>query len=75
MDEEPQAETTSPLNRGSFAHDRERAIEAGRRGGQHSRGGGGASNNSGNFANNRQRAVEAGRKGGSRRPGTAASKH
>jgi general stress protein YciG len=51
-------------NPGNFANNRQKAVEAGRRGGQHSHGGGGASNNPGNFANNRQRAAEAGRKGG-----------
>jgi general stress protein YciG len=51
-------------NPGNFANNREKAVEAGRRGGQHSHGGGGATNNPGNFANNRQRAAEAGRKGG-----------
>jgi general stress protein YciG len=51
-------------NPGNFANNRAKAVEAGRRGGQHSHGGGGAGNNPGNFANNRQRAAEAGRKGG-----------
>ena len=51
-------------NPGNFANNRKKAVEAGRRGGQHSHGGGGAGNNPGNFANNRQRAAEAGRKGG-----------
>lgn len=40
---------------GNFAEDRERASEAGRKGGQHS---------GGNFKNDRQRASEAGKKGG-----------
>ena len=40
---------------GNFAANRERAIEAGRKGGQAS---------GGNFAKDRSRAVEAGRKGG-----------
>ncbi|EOC1149205.1 general stress protein [Cronobacter sakazakii] len=40
---------------GNFAEDRERASEAGRKGGQ---------NSSGNFKNDRERAAEAGRKGG-----------
>ena len=43
-------------NPGNFANDRERAAEAGHKGGQHS---------GGNFANDRERAAEAGRKGGS----------
>ncbi|RKQ38080.1 general stress protein [Enterobacter sp. R1(2018)] len=40
---------------GNFAADREKASEAGRKGGQHS---------GGNFKNDPQRASEAGRKGG-----------
>lgn len=47
---------------GNFAANRERAAEAGRKGGRSS---------SGNFARDRERAAEAGRKGGSvsrRRP-------
>lgn len=40
---------------GNFAHDREKASEAGRKGGQHS---------GGNFKNDPQRASEAGKKGG-----------
>lgn len=40
---------------GNFAEDRERASEAGRKGGQHS---------GGNFKNDPQRASEAGKKGG-----------
>ncbi|EBB0426886.1 general stress protein, partial [Salmonella enterica] len=39
----------------NFAEDRERASEAGRKGGQHS---------GGNFKNDPQRASEAGKKGG-----------
>ncbi|MCW1937169.1 general stress protein [Pseudomonas sp. MDMC_285] len=42
-------------NPGNFANDRQKASEAGRKGGH---------NSSGNFANDRQRAAEAGRKGG-----------
>jgi general stress protein YciG len=42
-------------NPGNFANDREKAREAGRKGGQQS---------GGNFANDPQRAAEAGRKGG-----------
>lgn len=49
--------------RGNFAQDRERAAEAGRKGGQASNRGG---TNKGNFANDRERAREAGRKGGER---------
>jgi general stress protein YciG len=59
-----QTRTPGSSNPGNFANNREKAVEAGRRGGQHSHGGGGAGNNPGNFANNRQRAAEAGRKGG-----------
>ncbi|XWO55249.1 general stress protein [Pseudomonas luteola] len=44
-------------NPGNFANDRERAAEAGRKGGR---------NSGGNFANDRERAAEAGRKGGSK---------
>ncbi|HDU5657960.1 TPA: general stress protein [Klebsiella pneumoniae subsp. pneumoniae] len=40
---------------GNFAEDREKASEAGRKGGQHS---------GGNFKNDPQRASEAGKKGG-----------
>ncbi len=61
---EQTARTRGAGNPGNFANNREKAVEAGRRGGQHSHGGGGAGNNPGNFANNRQRAAEAGRKGG-----------
>lgn len=42
-------------NPGNFANNREKAAEAGRKGGQ---------NSGGNFANDRQRASEAGRMGG-----------
>lgn len=42
-------------NPGNFANDREKASEAGRKGGQ---------NSGGNFANDREKASEAGRKGG-----------
>lgn len=42
-------------NPGNFANDRQKAAEAGRKGGQAS---------GGNFANDRQRASEAGRLGG-----------
>ena len=43
-----------------FAEDRERASEAGKKGGQHS---------GGNFKNEPQRASDAGKKGGKIRPG------
>ncbi|RRW45676.1 general stress protein [Pseudomonas luteola] len=42
-------------NSGNFANDREKASEAGKKGGQ---------NSGGNFANDREKASEAGRKGG-----------
>jgi len=42
-------------NPGKFANDREKASEAGRKGGH---------NSGGNFANDREKASEAGRKGG-----------
>ena len=58
----PSGRETNP---GNFANDREKASEAGRAGGQHSQGGGGAQGNPGNFANDRGKASEAGRKGGS----------
>jgi len=47
-------------NPGNFANDRQRAAEAGRKGGQNQ----GKANNPGNFANDRERASQAGRKGG-----------
>ena len=40
---------------GNFANDREKASEAGKKGGQ---------NSGGNFANDREKASEAGKKGG-----------
>ena len=51
-------------NPGNFANDREKASEAGRKGGK---------NSGGNFANDRQRASEAGRKGGQKRHGARES--
>jgi len=42
-------------NPGNFANDREKASEAGKKGGH---------NSGGNFANDREKASEAGRKGG-----------
>jgi uncharacterized protein len=48
-------------NPGNFANDREKASEAGRKGGQKS---------GGNFANDREKASEAGRKGGQKSPGS-----
>jgi uncharacterized protein len=58
---------------GNFANDRERASEAGKKGGKQSHGGqqqqgsgseGQQSGNPGSFANDREKASEAGRKGG-----------
>lgn len=49
---------------GNFAEDREKASEAGRKGGQHS---------GGNFKNDPQRASEAGKKGGQTATVVAAS--
>lgn len=46
---------SSNTNPGNFANDREKASEAGRKGGQAS---------GGNFANDPQKAAEAGREGG-----------
>jgi general stress protein YciG len=67
--------TISPIRRlemanhrggsGNFAEDRERASEAGRKGGQHS---------GGNFKNDPQRASEAGQKGGKNSHGKGSSK-
>ncbi|MDZ7280338.1 KGG domain-containing protein [Pantoea eucrina] len=45
---------------GNFAEDKQKASEAGKKGGQHSSSGGG-----GNFKNDREKASEAGKKGGS----------
>jgi general stress protein YciG len=46
---------TQNSNSGNFANDREKASEAGKKGGQ---------NSGGNFANDREKASEAGKKGG-----------
>ncbi|WP_408004942.1 general stress protein [Pseudomonas triclosanedens] len=46
---------TTNKNPGNFANDKQKASEAGKKGGQHS---------GGNFANDPQKASEAGRKGG-----------
>ena len=51
-------------NPGHFANDRQKASEAGRKGGH---------NSGGNFANDRQRASEAGRKGGQKSQTTRSS--
>lgn len=55
QDDRTQQDAPSKSNSGNFANDREKASEAGRKGGQSS---------GGNFANDRQRASEAGRVGG-----------
>ncbi|KAF1072559.1 MAG: hypothetical protein GAK45_00149 [Pseudomonas citronellolis] len=55
---------TRNSNPGNFANDRQKASEAGRKGGSQS---------SGNFANDRQKASEAGRKGGQHSPGSGRS--
>ncbi len=59
-----------PDDERSFSKDRELAAQAGRKGGEHSHGGGshgdGQRGGSGNFANDRERASEAGRRGGQR---------
>lgn len=55
---------------GNFANDPERASEAGKKGGEHSRqgqhsqSGGSSGQQGGNFADNPEKAREAGRKGG-----------
>lgn len=49
---------------GNFANDRERASEAGRKGGQSNQQGQSSGSESGNFAGDPERAREAGRKGG-----------
>ncbi|MFW7267981.1 general stress protein [Gluconacetobacter sp. Hr-1-5] len=65
-------------NPGNFAQDREKAAEAGRKGGAQSHGGsaahgtGGAEHKSGNFADDPERAAEAGRKGGQHSHGGSA---
>jgi uncharacterized protein len=48
-------------NAGNFANDRQRASQAGQKGGSRSNRSG---TNAGNFANDRQRASQAGQKGG-----------
>ncbi|GLK90344.1 general stress protein [Pseudomonas turukhanskensis] len=58
--------TTANKNPGNFSNDRNKASEAGKKGGQAS----GASNTGGsNVANDRQKAPEAGKKGGQRTGG------
>lgn len=79
MDDKKQRDIASkggqsvPDEERSFSQDRELAAEAGRKGGEHSHGGGshggqggGQRGGEGNFANDRERASEAGRKGGQR---------
>lgn len=55
---------TQNNNPGNFANDREKASEAGRKGGH---------NSGGNFANDPSRASEAGRKGGQQSRGGRSS--
>ena len=75
MDEKKQRDIASkgghsvPAEERSFSRDHELAAEAGRKGGEHSHGGGsqpgqGGHHGGGNFAEDRERAAEAGRKGG-----------
>ena len=51
--------TTSNKNSGNFSNDREKAAEAGKKGGQAS-----GANSAGSFGNDRQKASDAGKKGG-----------
>jgi general stress protein YciG len=51
--------TTSNKNSGNFSNDREKASEAGKKGGLASGG-----NSAGGFSNDRQKASDAGKKGG-----------
>jgi general stress protein YciG len=81
MAERKQSSSSGSSHRGgsgNFAEDREKASEAGRKGGEYSGGSRSASagsgrsehrGGSGNFAENRARASEAGRKGGQSRGG------
>ena len=70
MDERKEAQHRG--GSGNFADDRERAAEAGRKGGEHSHGQGqktgqpasGQDNRGSNFRDNPEKASEAGRKGG-----------
>ena len=75
---QPQQQAEHRGGSGNFAENREKASEAGRKGGEHSQGGGQQGSGvqpgsqqqaehrggSGNFAENRDKASEAGRKGG-----------
>lgn len=60
--------STGKGNPGNFANDREKASEAGKKGGQASGGrsgsGGQGSGRAGSFADDKQKASEAGKKGG-----------
>jgi general stress protein YciG len=49
---------------GNFSGDREKAAEAGKKGGQHSQAGSDSTSKDGNFATDREKASEAGKKGG-----------
>ncbi len=58
---------TGNKNTGNFADDKQKASEAGKKGGQASSGdsgGGQGSGRGGNFADDKQKASEAGKKGG-----------
>ena len=65
MREELKMANTGNSNPGNFANDREKASEAGQKGGQAS---------GGNFANDREKASEAGKKGGQNSHGGNGSK-
>jgi general stress protein YciG len=58
--------TTANKNPGNFSNDRNKASEAGKKGGQNS---GGSNSGSSNIANDRQKASDAGKKGGQRTGG------
>jgi general stress protein YciG len=62
-------------NPGNFSNDREKASEAGRKGGQASTSNksGSGSQGGGNFANDREKASEAGKKGGKSTGGSGRS--
>jgi general stress protein YciG len=55
LEEEMTTNNSGNSNPGNFANDREKASEAGKKGGH---------NSGGNFANDREKASEAGKKGG-----------
>ena len=53
-----------PTKKGVFSGDREKAAEAGKKGGQHTQAGSDSTSKGGNFATDREKASEAGKKGG-----------